>query len=493
MIIVRVKSIHRTLFYVRGRKPLFLEQLQQIITEHSLIQKGDQLLVGVSGGPDSIALLHGLHQLQKIGQWSLFVIHVNHGLRGEESDQDALFVRDFCQQRKIPCYIRKVDVAAIVAQQGGNKQAIARQKRYEQFRLLAEELHIHKIMLAHHADDQAETILLHLLRGTGVSGLAGMRLKRRWKEKWLIRPLLGVTREEIEQYCREQQLNPRHDSSNDMPIYTRNRVRHELLPQLETFNPNIRISLCQLAEIVQDEEEVWEEQVESALKDCLLSETPERFTISTDRFRRLSVALQRRLVKLILNYLVKNGTSEITSETVEQVRRVMHHPHPSVQIDLPHGLRLYRQYEQGIFTYQKASLSAGTFSPTLLHIPGITHLSSTAGQIEAILTTQRWTEMNRPCADDWMVFDADVLHFPLRARSRHSGDRMRCFGMNGSKAIKRLLMEAKIPVKEREAYPLIIDSYDQIIWVPGIRRSSIAPVTEVTQRYLYLLWRRWRS
>jgi tRNA(Ile)-lysidine synthase len=471
---------------------LFLERLQQTITEHSLIQKGEQLLVGVSGGPDSIALLHGLHQLQEIGQWSLFVIHVNHGLRGEESDQDALYVREFCQQRKIPCYIRKVDVAAIVAQQGGNKQAIARQKRYEQFLLLAEQLHIHKIMLAHHADDQAETILLHLLRGTGVSGLAGMRLKRRWKERWLIRPLLGMTREEIELYCREQQLNPRHDTSNNLPIYTRNRIRHELLPQLETFNPKIRASLCQLAEIVQNEEEVWEQHVESALKDCLLSESAERYTIDADRFCRLSVALQRRLVKLILNYLVKNGTSEITSETVEQVRRVMHHPHPSVQIDLPHGLRLYRQYEQGIFTYQKANLSAGAFIPTLLHIPGITHLPSTAGQIEAVLTTQRWTEMNRPCTD-WIVFDADALDFPLQVRPRRPGDRMRCFGMNGSKTIKRLLMEGKIPVRERAAYPLVTDLREQIIWVPGIRRSSIAPVTEVTRRYLYLLWRRWRS
>lgn len=471
---------------------MFLERLQQTITEHSLVQKGEQLLVGVSGGPDSIALLHGLHQLRKIGQWSLFVIHVNHGLRGEESDQDALYVRDFCQRFKIPCYIRQVDVAAIVAQQGGNKQAVARQKRYEQFLLLAEQLHIHKIMLAHHADDQAETILLHLLRGTGVSGLAGMRLKRRWKKKWLIRPLLGVTRKEIVQYCREQQLNPRYDTSNDLPIYTRNRVRHELLPQLETFNPNIRASLCQLAEIVQDEEEVWEQQVEQALQECLLSESVERYTIDTDRFCRLSVALQRRLVKLILNYLVKNGTSEITSETVEQVRRVMHHPHPSVQIDLPHGLRLYRQYEQGIFTYQKASLSAGAFIPTFLHIPGITNLPSTAGQIEAVLTTRRWTEMKKPCTD-WIVFDADALDLPLQARSRRPGDRMRCFGMNGSKAIKRLLMEAKIPVRERAAYPLVTDLHEQIIWVPGIRRSSIAPVAEGTRRYLYLLWRRWRS
>lgn len=470
---------------------MFLDLLEKSISEHSLINKGEKILVGVSGGPDSIALLHGLHQLQGIGKWSLFVIHVNHSLRGRESDLDAQYVADLCQKWNITCINRKIDVQLVLEREGGNKQALARELRYQEYAKIADELDIHKIALAHHADDQVETILLRLLRGTGVSGLAGMNWLRKQGRLSIVRPLLNVKRIQIEHYCQKQQLEPRLDSSNQSMVYTRNRVRSELLPLLSTYNPQVQNAVLNLGRVIADEEEVWRERVAEICKEMVVKRGNHTYIFKAEPFLKLPVALQRRVVKLILNCLVKSGTNEISLDTVEQVRNLVTRTHPSAQIDLPNGIKAFRQYDKCLISTQESVKKSIQAPSTLIKVPGVTDLQGFNGEIKAILSFEK---MKDPFLhnDVWTVFDADQLQLPLSVRSRKNGDRMSCMGMKGTKRVKNMLMEAKIPAQLRDEQAIIVDG-KQIIWIPEIRRSNVALITHNTKRYLYLLWRSIRS
>ncbi|SEN63707.1 tRNA lysidine(34) synthetase TilS [Lihuaxuella thermophila] len=465
---------------------MFLDQLKKEIEQHQMIRRGEKVLVGVSGGPDSLALLHGLRSLGSEYGWSLFVIHVNHGLRGKESEEDARFVKECCEKWQIPCRIETVDVNSVLRREGGNKQAIARKLRYRAFRKAAESWRADKLALAHHADDQVETILMRIIRGTGVGGLRGMEKIRRWHGIDLIRPLLSISREMIESYCGEQGLNPRLDKSNLSPAYTRNRVRLELLPLLSTYNPRVKEAILQLSEIIREEEKVWEEMVTEACRRVVKQESTTSFTLDLSSFLHFSVALQRRIVKLILSCLLKQGTNEATLTSIEQVRQVAAHPNPSAEVDLPGGVKAERQYHLLTLTLKEiGSQENQPIAPIPLSVPGMTSLPGFMGKIEVIVSGAPLDSI-KPCRD-FAVFDACQIDEPVMVRSRKQGDRMTCFGMAGTKKLKDLFIEAKIPRQVRDSYP-IVTAGEHILWVPGIRRSKLAMITPRTKQFLYMLW-----
>lgn len=470
----------------KGRTPVFLDQLKKEIEQHQMIRRGDKVLVGVSGGPDSLALLHGLRNLGSEYGWSLFVIHVNHGLRGKESEEDARFVKECCEKWQIPCRIEAVDVYKALRKEGGNKQAIARKLRYGAFRKAAESWRVDKLALAHHADDQVETILMRIIRGTGVGGLKGMEKIRRWHGIDLIRPLLSISRQTIEAYCEEQGLNPRLDRSNLSPAYTRNRVRLELLPLLTGYNPRVKEAILQLSEIICEEEKVWEEMVREACRRVVREKSPTSLTLDLSSFLHLSVALQRRIVKLILSCLLKQGTNEATLDSIERVRKVAAHPNPSVSVDLPGGVKVERKYHLLTLTLKEAGPPENkNFAPIPLSVPGMTSLPGFMGKIEVIVSGAP-LDFIKPCRD-FAVFDACQIDEPIMVRSRKPGDRMTCFGMDGTKKVKNLFIEAKIPRQDRDSYP-IVTAGEHILWIPGIRRSKLALITPRTKQFLYMLW-----
>jgi tRNA(Ile)-lysidine synthase len=467
---------------------LFYERLKQEITDRRLIGKQDKILVGVSGGPDSLALLHALHRLSAEEDFSVMAVHVNHQLRGEESEADACFVQEFCRNRAIPCEVVRVDVAGKRRQQGGNKQAIARQLRYDAFARVARKRNATKLALAHHADDQLETVIMRLIRGTGVSGLAGMEWKRRWHGIVLIRPLLGLTRADIELYCREQELHPRMDSSNLSNAYTRNRLRHELVPLLQSFNPKVVEAVLRLSELIREEEKVWEKLTKEAADQVLLGRENGQFLLDVSSFLHLPVALQRRVVKLILSYLWDNGTHEVTLDSVEQVRNLAHMRSPSAVIHLPGGILAQREYEKLILKVHSSTNEQApqTLSePIPLSIPGVTSLPGLLGKIEVLETNEPIHRMRM--GQSSVVFDREKLKGPIYVRFRRPGDKMNPWGMIGRKKVKSLMMEAKVPKRIRDQYPLVVTG-DEIIWIPGVKRSAAAPVTRDTRRFLYLIW-----
>ncbi|MXQ54539.1 tRNA lysidine(34) synthetase TilS [Shimazuella alba] len=460
---------------------MFLAKLESEIKQYQLFNNGEKILVGVSGGTDSIALLHGLVRLAPEYRWQIHVVHVNHQLRGEASDQDADYVAKFCEKYQIPYQIKKVDVQAKRAEDGGNKQAIARQLRYRAFQAVAQEQGIKKLTLAHHADDQVETMVMRLIRGTGPSGLVGMKRIRVLGSIQVVRPLLRIYRKEMEDYLEDCQIVPREDESNQSTLYTRNRLRLELIPDLMSYNPHVKQALLQLGSLIEEEEEVWQKWTNEGVASISTKVSEQEYLIDIKSFLSYPVALQRRMVKLILNCLTDEN---LPYHSIEQVLQLVVHPSPSVWIFLPGGIKGVRSYEKLRLTkdYINKAEAEWIFP---LQIPGITYLPQ--GAIQSIISSTPFHSDTRESPHK-AVFDAEQLDLAhLSVRNRRAGDRIRPYGFSGHKQVKALFMEKKIPLSQRNKQPIVVVK-DEIVWIPNIRRSAIAPVTPETSRFLMLQW-----
>ena len=247
---------------------LLQDKVLNTIKKHKLIEKGDSIVIGVSGGPDSMALLHVLYNVKELLGIRIAVAHVNHMLR-EEADDETRYVQEFCESLKIECYIKKIDIAERSKDLKISTELAGRNARYDFFEEVAKKVNANKIATAHNANDNAETILMNLIRGSGVSGLKGIEPIRNNK---FIRPIIECTRKEIEGYCIEKQLNPKYDKSNAENIYTRNKIRNKLIPYIEEeFNPNIIESLNRLSTIVSKEEEYFHKYVEKLYQELKIT------------------------------------------------------------------------------------------------------------------------------------------------------------------------------------------------------------------------------
>jgi tRNA(Ile)-lysidine synthase len=351
--------------------------------------------------------------------------------------------------------------------------------------------------LAHHADDQMETMLMRFIRGTGVSGLRGMDPDREWHGRKLVRPLLSIAKREIEVYCMEHRLQPRMDPSNDELTFTRNRIRHQLIPWLTTLNPRVRTAFLQLADLAREEERMWEEIVRVTLLQAVKEWTSVCIILRVPSLLSCSIALQRRVIQHILSshHAMKFGNSfsheergETTFESIERVRWLLSQPHPSLSIDLRGGLCIKRRYEECIFQNKKSGEEQNKgYSSQIcpVFIPGMISILDFQGKIEVIVSPSP----NPPVKScmDWAVFDGDLLCGPVSVRKRQPGDVMTCFGMTGKKKVKNVLIEAKVPKDQRDFYPIVVMK-EQILWIPGVRRSNLAIITPSTKRYLYFLW-----
>ena len=290
-----------------------LAEIRRAVRRFDLLPRGDTVVAGVSGGPDSLCLLHALNALRGEFGVELHVAHLNHGLRGAEADADAQFVGALAAQWGLRSTIARRDVAALAREHRLSIEEAARHARYAFLAETAQSIGSHTVAVAHNADDQAESVLMHFLRGSGTAGLRGMLYKTEFSDfrfqiagsqspisnlqLQLIRPLLNVPRADVERYCREHNLRPRFDASNLDTTIFRNRLRHELLPLLETYNPNIRETLRRTADVVMAEAEILRDAVEQAWRVAAISETGEAVTFNLRAWRDLPRAMQRATLR----------------------------------------------------------------------------------------------------------------------------------------------------------------------------------------------------
>ena len=459
---------------------MLLKQMEATIHEFSLLDPHDDIIVGVSGGPDSLALLDGLDRLSGKYGWHLTAVHVHHQLRGREADEDAEYVKDFCLDRGIAYELCQVDVRGYLNKHGGNLQEVARQLRYKAFRGVADKVGARKLALGHHADDQAETVLMRFLRGAGASGLVGIPVKRDWRGIRIVRPLWRTWRQEIEMYCNRRELTPRLDSSNASTDYMRNRIRLELIPQLQQYNPQLRNGMLQLSEQLAAEEEMWKEWTKQALERVLIKRDEKEWHLSVPAFRKLSLALQRRVIQLILNYLAIHSWTH-----TESVRLLTLQTSPSARCSLPGNWEAVRDYDIIVFCEKEPAKIPESYH-IQLNVPGVTKLPTpNEATFEAVVThdvleTDKW---GMRCA----VFDAAKVTGQLYVRTRRQGDRIHMIGMDGHKKVKNLFIDEKIPRRKRDTWPCVTDESD-ILWIPGLRRSTKALVSDETRQRIYVFY-----
>ncbi len=327
-----------------------LERIESVLEEARLLQfSGSVLVVAVSGGPDSVALLHLLNGLAKRHPLRLHVAHLNHGLRGEESDEDARYVQGICDRWGVLATIERADVAAMRARYRLSWEAAARQARYDFLARVASTVGASAVALGHTADDQAETVLLHLLRGTGIRGLRGMLPLSRWRsrdgasEVVLVRPLLEVKRQETEAYCANHGLVPRHDSSNLEERFTRNRIRRSLMPQLRRYNPAVTQALTRLASTVAQDVAYIDQQVQS-LWPSIAAREPWGMRLHRQGFNKLHPSIQAHALQRA--YAEVAGESrDLNLAQVESMRQLSEQG-AGRTLSLGHGLRFFTSYQE---------------------------------------------------------------------------------------------------------------------------------------------------
>lgn len=482
--------------------PTLLAHVRAFCLEHNLLAAGDTVVVGVSGGPDSLALLHLLRALAPELSLKLIVAHLNHRLRGSEADTDAEFVRDVARRWAIEAVIESRDVAALARQRRQSIEEAARQIRYAFLWHVAQRAGRAKIAVGHNADDQAETVLLHFLRGTGLLGLRGILPATPLDQlhlspadipagaetaaPLLIRPLLTTPRLEIEAYCRENGLSPRQDQTNFDTAYARNRLRHELLPYLESFNPNIRQTLARTARIVAAESDLLQRQLQNVWPILAQSESATHVTFDLAAWQQLPLALQRSALRRAIEQ-IQHGLHDIGFDHIENALNVVESGQTGAQFSLPHSLRLTVSY--GSFTL------AFENRPPRPDIPQIDGLIWLAVPSETPLPDSPWRVVARLCpplgdvrpATQWEAFlDAAAVGGQAALRPRRPGDIFCPLGMGGRhKKINEFMIDEKIPAGWRGQIPLLVAG-GRVLWVCGYRLDERARVRPETRQVLHL-------
>lgn len=456
----------------------FLSAVEATVRRYHMLAPGDTVLVGVSGGPDSVALLHALVALARDWSLRLVVAHLNHRLRGATADQEAAFVERLADRLSLSREIGSRDVASYRARRRLSLQEAARQVRYAFYDEVAAKYAAQKIALGHQANDNAESILIHLLRGTGPRGLAGIPPVRDGR---IIRPLIDSTTEQILHFLKEGGFEYVRDHSNLDPKYLRNRIRNELLPFLEEkFNWNAVCMLNRLASIVRDEENFLNEQTGGAFQELLLVLTKDRLTLSAPGLARLHPALARRLIRQAV-FSLKGDIRRLGHRHVEAVLRLTRQPFPSGRLDLPHEVLVVRDRDEVTFLLGPAEETPGF--EYLIKGVGATFIHEVGMVLKLSVCEANEVDNPKKYPATTALFDLGTVSFPLKVRSFGQGDRFRPMGMSGSQKVKAFFINHKVSRAKRQRCPMLL-SRGRIIWVGGYRIDDSAKVTHRTKRVL---------
>ncbi len=455
---------------------MLIKEVKKTIEKYGMLIQGDKVLVAVSGGPDSVALLYLLSDLSSELALSLVVAHLNHGLRGEESLKEANFVKELSGKLDLPIELSSIDLPALKRSWRLNVQEAARRARYQFFEEAARKWDTQRIAIGHNADDQAETVLMRMLRGAGTKGLGGIPPVR---GKY-IRPLIEIPRDRILKFLEEKKVPFILDSSNLKTSYLRNKIRLKLLPELEReYNPEIRKNLLRIARILQEEEVTLESAVNEAWKTVCKSQLGDQVTFDLPSFINQPLSLQYRLLRRAIE--VVSGTLwGIDFDHIESLIKLAGGKSPNKAINLPRGLLAERSYRELII--RKGTLQKAMDFQYTLKVPGTTRLKEISQELQTRIITDR-KEVSFSKDENRAYFDYQRLELPLLVRNFREGDCFQPLGMEGMKKIKDYFIDKKLPRRMRNRIPLLV-SNNKIIWVVGFRIDHRVRIGEGTVKVL---------
>ena len=458
---------------------MLFKQVKRTIDRYHLLKKDDRLIVGVSAGVDSMVLLHLLNVYREAFDLSLIVAHVNHGLRPEESEKEAELVQKESERLGLPFEYGQFNVKEFQKLGGLSPQDAARRIRFHFFNDLLQKHHAQKIVLGHNADDQVETVLLRLMRGSGLQGLKGMLPVREGK---VIRPLIEVWREEIESFAIGKKIPFLLDSSNLKEEYLRNRIRLTLIPLVEReYQPNFKEILLRTSIILREENDYLERGANEAYQK-IVQEEKDTLSFKFSEYHSLHQAIRWRVIRKMLECIDARGmvVEEGEWSEVHKIYQKLHKPSPSFLLGLPHGIRVEKRY--GIVLLGKGEVKPFPPFEVELNSPGRTFIEEIGKEV-VIEETNRDKFRNYNGPPNTALMDYENLQFPLKMRNFRPGDRFHPLGAKGTQKLKEFFIDHKVPRFERPNVPLLI-SREMIAWIVGYRIDERVKVTEKTKKVL---------
>jgi tRNA(Ile)-lysidine synthase len=472
----------------------FLDELAEWLDARNLLLPEARWVIGLSGGADSTLLAHSMRELSRRRdlRWDLHVAHLHHGLRGNDADEDARFVEELARQLALPAHVEHADIPSAVAANGGSTEEVARQVRYQFLERVALTTGSDCVAVAHHADDDAETILHRICRGTGMRGLAGMRDIRAIQpgsRVRLVRPFLRQRRGMIEALCENLKLESRTDHTNLDTTFTRGRIRNVLLPQLrEHLNPNVSDALLRLAEQARWLETYLADAAARTFESLAVTDEPDRIVLNTHALLSKQRVIQAEVIRLAVS-LLPGGEQDLSFTHVDGVLRLAADPGSGKELHLPGSILIRKIYGRLEFRPRTNSETPTELAPVFVTCPGTTSLP----QLDAELTAEvcdvdpaKIDELRRTqhAHEEWL--DYDRLQFPLLVRGRREGDRFRPLGVDGTKRLSDFFIDEKVEPPTRNRTGILCDQAG-VVWVMPLRIDERAKLRSNSRRALRLV------
>ncbi len=462
------------------------------ITRYNMLQPEDSVVVGVSGGIDSTALLHVLWRLREPWRLKLYAAHLNHGIRGEDAVKDARLVQALGTELGIPVRVKELDIPEIARKMRQSEEEAGRIARYHFYEELADEVGANRIAVGHHGDDQVETVLMNLIRGAGLRGLSGIPPVR----GRVIRPLIELEKWQLEAYCRSWGLPWREDVTNWSIAYRRNFVRWEIVPRLKQLNPRVVRKIMDTAETLSEDWRFLEELAQEAFGKAVTEVVRgQRISLSLPMLTALPAAVRKRVTACAYSH-VAQGQS-LSAAHLDYIEKCIAGEVPPGQRTLPGNIDVFVQEEVLILARRVDIERDQGFGPCLLPLGSSTVIDA-AGisiQLQILAAVTPWWQGGGPLHPKaawremgvwWADLDLDTLQLPLYARSRMAGDRFQPLGMSGSKKLKNLFIDEKIPKEARNKVACIVDGQG-IVAVVGLHQAERTKVTEQTKQVLRII------
>jgi len=454
---------------------MMIDKIKRTINKYDMLENGDHVVVALSGGADSCALLLSLMSLTETYCLKMVVAHFNHGLRHEESDGDEIFCRNLAQKFCLVFVTGKMRHPSIP--KGISPEDYFRQERYRFLDKVAEDHGANKIALGHHLHDQAETVLLNILRGSGLDGLKGILPMR---DNKYIRPLMEVSRQDIHDFLKDAGVEYREDSSNENKHYLRNHIRRELIPYLkEKYNPKIEKNLARMAEIIRRDDEFINGYVCAILTSPHIQKKQNEVSFSAEYFKTLHASLGYRLIKALLEALAQGGRG-ISSSHIQAIVDLAINSSSGKEISLPYCLKAQKEYDRIVIKSER--IEEKQDYEYFMKIPGVIDLKERHVILSTRLGTADEIDFN---SINRIYFDGDKIKEPLIIRNRRSGDWFEPLGTRGSQKIKKLFIDRKIPRPERDRIAILADQ-ESVIWIENMHLSERVKVSPESKNILIL-------